>query len=394
VHKDLDLTFNSELTSHGKTTKRKRGEELSNKSRRKEYISCLQHQVNSLLSKQAMLDSGSLLDVPEPKLQQGRVRKMHIQMFLAYRTRGIIDRSCWSEVLDEAFVLTSPCTPFCQPSGQLVGNKRKIAGIDAIIKDTGALAAFVESIVNRCNQLKPGFNGDVQFVFAAESSEIMIVEDKATCHWVLTTQGLCQFGFSSEASVDGMLFCRFTNQHKISLMEMTFDVLNFSDQLTSKGLLEAPSSPTSKGCASPTSFVNFNSVMNNQQLQSTPLTPSQFSGFSMFPFSNGSQWQGNAGSKKNPPISPCPKLLPARRIKPLQSLMYLEELDLDESEQKQLRSRRKKTRGDVRKTKSTQPSFLSSNSFSQQALLYQHLFNAVAMNAQSNNFLVPSMGMA
>jgi len=164
-------------------------------------------------------------------------------MFLTYRTGGIIDRSCWSEVLDEAFILTMPCTPFSQVNGQVIGNKRKLHGIDAIIKDTGALSSFVESLNQRCHQLKSGRNFDVRLVFSADPSDILIVEDKAMCNWKLCTQGLTQMGFISEAEVDGMLYSRFTNQHKLSCMEMTFDVLSFSQQLTHKDLLEVPSFP-------------------------------------------------------------------------------------------------------------------------------------------------------
>jgi len=369
----FDISPGELLKSTKKPRKRKWSHPDHNDSR-KMSISCLQTQVNSLLNKHALMDSENLIDVPDPKLQQDRLRKMHVQMFLVYHTRTILDRSCWAEVLDEAFVLIAPCAPYSQSNVHIVDNRRKIAGIDAVIKDMIALTAFLESLTNRCSQLKPGVNVDIQFLFHADASEILIAEDKATCHWVLSTQGLTQSGFPSEASVDGMLFCRFTGKHKISSLEMTFDALHFSDQLVALGLIDAAiSCSVQRGMTS-----QILKPHKNTSMQASPL-------LQMFPFAN---LPAHVHYKRSmhTPLSPCPKLLPARRNKT--------PFDEDEHEAR-LNSKPKKKRtrtsnGEIRRSKPintmSQANLFSPNSFLPQALLYQHMLNAAAAHqAQSAN---------
>mmetsp|Transcript_14295 Transcript_14295/g.23414 ORF Transcript_14295/g.23414 Transcript_14295/m.23414 type:complete len:585 (-) Transcript_14295:477-2231(-) len=307
----------------GKKSKKRRNERL--KRQQNAYIQCLQQQVNGLLQKQALLDAANTDYESEPKLQQARTRKTHVQMFLAYRSGGIDDRSCWSEVLDEGFTLTMPSTPFCQVNGQIIGNKRKLYGIDAIIKDTTAVSAFVSTINHRCRQLKPGRSGEVKLTFHVDASDILIVDDKTMCHWKLETKGLIGMGFDSEATVNGMLYCRFTNQHKICNMEMTFDVLSFTRQLTAHGLLDIPliaamtsSTPIQDPSSSETAFsvgtagagntpagsmgtMNpmMNGVMGNPMAPFLTVTPS-------------TSW-ANLTQMSASPVSKSTKILPAAR---------------------------------------------------------------------------------
>lgn len=208
-------------------------------------------------------------------------------MFLTYRSGGIDDRSCWSEVLDEGFSLTMPSsTPFCQLTGQIIGNKRKLHGIDALIKDTTALSVFVSSINHRCRQLKPGCSGEVKVTYQVDASDILIVDDKAMCHWKLETQGLIGIGFDSEATANGMIYCRFTNQHKICNMEMTFDVLSFTRHLTARGLLDIPLITTAMAASS-----------------SAPTTQDPNSSEAAFSMGTGNVLAGSMGGNMNPTMN-------------------------------------------------------------------------------------------
>jgi len=209
-------------------------------------IAALRQTIADLMAKQTGNQPSTTESTPEERAkQQNRTRKNHVQMFMMYRSNGVLDDSCWSEILKDDFSLVLPCTPFCQSNGTLSGDKRKLNGISQLVEDTETLSKFVSGLSTKCKQLKPQGHGEVLLKFQTKPDDILVIGEKAMCHWSLTTEGLPRYGFAKEAHVDGMLHCEFTQDNKIASMEMTFDVNSFAKQIASNGLLSAarPSQP-------------------------------------------------------------------------------------------------------------------------------------------------------
>jgi len=221
-----------------KPSRSKRIASTSMRSNEMAYVQSLQLQLKNLMALRTIVESGVNMFAPDPSAQQRQVQKSHVQMFLTYRSKGVTDKNCWRDIVDDGFVLLMPCTPFCQPNGQICGDKRAISGVDALITDTGALHQFVQSLTKKCQNLKPDACGEVQLVFLVEPGEILVLNNKAMCDWRLSTRGLVSFGFGSEVIVDALLSCNFCNSDKIKSMEIVFDVMSFTSQLVSFGLLE------------------------------------------------------------------------------------------------------------------------------------------------------------
>ena len=70
----------------------------------------------------------------------------------------MLDRSRWRDLLDDAFSLTQPRTPFRATNiGEIFGNNRRVKGIDAVVQDTASVTAMLEMIKSRVRQQKPDY---------------------------------------------------------------------------------------------------------------------------------------------------------------------------------------------------------------------------------------------
>mmetsp|Transcript_100512 Transcript_100512/g.287857 ORF Transcript_100512/g.287857 Transcript_100512/m.287857 type:complete len:710 (+) Transcript_100512:179-2308(+) len=218
---------------------RNREHARSTRRRKKMYVECLKKQVAELLAKQQQIDSGIFEPLSGTQAEEITIRKAIIQTFLQYRTTNVLDRSRWRDLLDDAFSLTQPRTPFRATNiGEIFGNNRRVKGIDAVVQDTASVTAMLEMIKSRVRQQKPDYRRSVTMSYNVDSSDILVVSDKLMCHWSTSTNGLVAAGFSSECSVDGMLKCTFNSKHKLLDMEITYDVMAFTRQMQQHSLID------------------------------------------------------------------------------------------------------------------------------------------------------------
>lgn len=218
---------------------RNREHARSTRRRKKMYVECLKKQVAELLAKQQQIDSGIFEPLTGSQAEEITIRKAMIQTFLQYRTTNVVERSRWRDLLDEAFTLTQPRTPFrASNMGEVFGNNRRVKGIDAVVQDTASVTAMLEMIKSRVRQQKPDYRRGVSLTYTVDSSDILVVGDRLMCHWATSTKGLVAAGFSSECSVDGMLKCTFNGKHKLLDMEITYDVMAFTRQLQTHSLID------------------------------------------------------------------------------------------------------------------------------------------------------------
>jgi PAS domain S-box-containing protein len=101
-----------------------------------------------------------------------------------------------------------------------------IVGIDAMIADVSSMMMMIESISRRCLS-----EGRVQMQYYAGPEDAISSGDMLSCRWMLRTENAMSFGALCECHCQGMLRVRFSPSHKISYLELIFDVMGFMQQL-------------------------------------------------------------------------------------------------------------------------------------------------------------------
>ena len=158
-----------------------------------------------------------------------------LQLALFYRASNNNCRADWATALDESFTCVLPITPYRSfPSTEVVSGQRVIAGIDAMMTDVASLGLLVETIGRyRLSERR------VQVQHYAGPEDIIMHGGVLSCRWMLRTVNAVACGALCECHCQGMLRARFSPAHKLSHLELAFDVMGFMQQLQRASGLDA-----------------------------------------------------------------------------------------------------------------------------------------------------------
>jgi PAS domain S-box-containing protein len=150
-----------------------------------------------------------------------------LMSFFALRTCNEKRRKLWSSILDEScFTCIMPVTPYRSfPASEVQVSKcqRTIMGIDGMMSDTASLHLLLDTLVDRS---KHPF-GKISFRYTLVTEDAIVAGNQFMARWVMTTTNAVQCGANAEVTKQGMLCCKFNGTHKVTCLEIMFDVLAF-----------------------------------------------------------------------------------------------------------------------------------------------------------------------
>jgi PAS domain S-box-containing protein len=150
--------------------------------------------------------------------------------FFALRSANERRRELWSAILDEScFSCLLPVTPYRSfPASEVQGGcQRTVLGIDGAMSDTASLHVLLNSLIDRSRFP----NAKVRFQYTLVTEDAVVAGNQMMARWVMTTLNAKEFGAKMEVSKRGMLSCKFNSAHKLTSLEMMFDVMAFMLQL-------------------------------------------------------------------------------------------------------------------------------------------------------------------
>ena len=95
------------------------------------------------------------------------------------------------------------------------------------MSDTASLHVLLNSLVDRSRFP----NAKVHFQYTLVTEDAVVAGNQMMARWVMTTLNAKEFGAKMEVSKRGMLSCKFNSAHKLTSLEMMFDVMAFMLQL-------------------------------------------------------------------------------------------------------------------------------------------------------------------
>lgn len=151
--------------------------------------------------------------------------------FFVLRTNNEKRRELWSSILDEAsFSCTMPVTPYRSfPATEIQTSKcsRVVQGIDGVMADTASLHVMFDSLVDR--EKYP--DGKIQFRYTVVTEDAIVSGNQMMARWAMKTVNATKMGARCEVSKQGMLSARFNSSHRITHLDIMFDVMGFMLQL-------------------------------------------------------------------------------------------------------------------------------------------------------------------
>ena len=198
--------------------------------RKKAYLEKLKATVEDLCRERDTL-------VSERAGAAGLLVEMHntrtevLMSFFALRSSNEKRRKLWSSILDEScFTCIMPVTPYRSfPASEVQVSKcqRTVMGIDAMMADTASLHVLFQSLVDRIRFP----NGKIDFRYTLVTEESVVAGNQMMARWVMSTVNATKCGALTEVSKQGMLCCKFNSAHRITGLELMFDVMAFMLQL-------------------------------------------------------------------------------------------------------------------------------------------------------------------
>jgi PAS domain S-box-containing protein len=154
-----------------------------------------------------------------------------LMSFFALRTSNEKRRKLWESILDESsFTCVMPVTPYRSfPSSEVQVSRcqRTVEGIDGMMADTASLHVLLDSLVDRSKFPY----GKIECRYTLVTEEAVVAGNQIMARWVMTTTNAIQYGARMEVAKQGMLCCKFNSAHKITGLELMFDVMAFMLQL-------------------------------------------------------------------------------------------------------------------------------------------------------------------
>jgi PAS domain S-box-containing protein len=95
------------------------------------------------------------------------------------------------------------------------------------MSDTASLHVLLNSLVDRSRFP----NAKIRFQYTLVTEDAVVAGNQMMARWAMTTLNAKEFGAKMEISKRGMLSCKFNSSHKLTSLEMMFDVMAFMLQL-------------------------------------------------------------------------------------------------------------------------------------------------------------------
>ena len=227
---DLD-TSNMTPQQKAKANRDRNREHARNtRLRKKAYLEKLKSTVDDLCRERDTLVS-ERTGAATLLVEMHNTRTEVLMSFFALRTSNEKRRKLWSSIIDEScFSCVMPVTPYRSfPASEVQVSKclRTVMGIDGIMADTASLHVLLDSLVDRSKYPYEKIN----FRYTLVTEEAVVAGNQMMARWVMTTTNAVQLGSKMEVSKQGMLCCKFNSVHKITGLEIMFDVMAFMLQL-------------------------------------------------------------------------------------------------------------------------------------------------------------------
>lgn len=197
--------------------------------RKKEYQEKLKATVEDLCRERDVLVS-ERAGAANLLVEMHNTRTDVLLSFFALRSANERRRELWSSILDEScFSCLLPVTPYRSfPASEVqAGCQRTVLGIDGAMSDTASLHVLLNSLVDRSRYP----NARIRFQYTLVTEDAVVAGNQMMARWVMTTLNAKEFGAKMEVSKRGMLSCKFNSAHKLTSLEMMFDVMAFMLQL-------------------------------------------------------------------------------------------------------------------------------------------------------------------
>lgn len=209
---------------------RNREHARNTRKRKKAYLEELKSTVDQLCRERDSLVSEraaaakSMVEIHNTRIEV-------LMSFFALRVANEKNRELWSSILDETcFTSTMPITPYRSfPAYEVQASKcqRYIQGIDGMVADTASLHVLFNSLVDR----KKFPEGKVEFRYSLVTDDAVVSGGQMLARWVMKTTNATELGAQVDVSKQGMLCGRFNSAHKITSIDLMFDVMAFMLQL-------------------------------------------------------------------------------------------------------------------------------------------------------------------
>mmetsp|Transcript_8498 Transcript_8498/g.20450 ORF Transcript_8498/g.20450 Transcript_8498/m.20450 type:complete len:917 (+) Transcript_8498:92-2842(+) len=227
---DLDTSHMSAEEKAKANRDRNREHARNTRLRKKAYLEKLKTTVDELCKERDTLVS-ERAGAANILVEMHNTRTEVLMSFFALRSANEKRRELWASILDESsFQCVLPVTPYRSfPASEVQVSKcqRTILGIDGMMADTASLHVLLNSLVDRSRFP----NGTIVFQYTLVTEEAVIAGNQIMARWVMSTLNATQCGARMEVGKQGMLCCRFNSAHKITGVELMFDVMALMLQL-------------------------------------------------------------------------------------------------------------------------------------------------------------------
>merc|ERR1711957_803230 len=96
-----------------------------------------------------------------------------------------------------------------------------------MMADTASLHVLLSSLIDRSRF--PDGKIDVSYTLVTE--EAVVAGNQMMARWIMTTSNATKCGAKTEISKQGMLCCKFNSAHRITGLELMFDIMALMLQL-------------------------------------------------------------------------------------------------------------------------------------------------------------------
>ena len=132
--------------------------------------------------------------------------------------------------MEKDFTMVLPITPYRSFPGYEVSNgKRYVEGVDGVVRDTKSLHVMMRGLAGPDSF---DFRGaKITFNYCQSPDDVIMSGDTYMCRWVMKTVNAVACGAKHECFKTGMLRASFSEQNKLTKLEMCFDVMSFMQQI-------------------------------------------------------------------------------------------------------------------------------------------------------------------
>jgi len=227
---EAEAAMNEEEDRLRVARERNREHARNTRIRKKAYVDKLKVTVEELCHERDVLVS-ERAGAANLLVEMHNTRTDVLMSFFALRSANERRRELWSSILDESrFACLLPVTPYRSfPASEVQAARcqRTVLGIDGIMADTSSLHVLLNSLVDRTRFP----SARIKFKYTVVTEDAVVAGNQVMARWIMSTSNAMECGANMEVSKRGMLCCKFNSSHKITGLELMFDVMAFMLQL-------------------------------------------------------------------------------------------------------------------------------------------------------------------